>query len=137
MAWGGKKRFKKFGQRGKCRFCRAKVKVIDIAAAPNHHYMHQASINFVADTTATLAALQEGVAANETWTDGAIEVAKAKLAADFPALSWPSCCLKRKRDPSILSKATKRRRPSCEEPSRKPAPAAGSMPCGSKRPAVI
>jgi len=62
----------------------AATNVIDISAAPNHHYMHQATLSFVADTGATLGALQEGVAANETWTDGEIEAAKATLAADFP-----------------------------------------------------
>lgn len=29
MAWESKKRFKKYNARGKCRFCRAKIKVID------------------------------------------------------------------------------------------------------------
>ncbi len=63
----------------------AKVNVIDITAGPNHHYMHQASLHFVSDAGATLAALQAGVAANDTWTGGEIEEAKARLAADFPS----------------------------------------------------
>ncbi len=36
--------------------------VIDIASVPNDHYMHQATLNFVADTGETLKALGDGVA---------------------------------------------------------------------------
>ncbi|MEX3011486.1 thiamine pyrophosphate-binding protein [Hoeflea sp. TYP-13] len=63
----------------------AKVHVLDISAAPNHHYMHQAGLHFIADTGATIEALQAGVAAGETWKGGEIEQAKVALAADFPA----------------------------------------------------
>lgn len=63
----------------------AETNVIDIAAAPNHHYMHQASLNFIADTGAALKALQNGVAAGATWADGEIGSAKKSLAAAFPA----------------------------------------------------
>jgi acetolactate synthase-1/2/3 large subunit len=59
--------------------------VIDITAAPNHHYMHQASLNFIADCTGTLAALSGGVAPQPTWANGEVAAAKASLAKDFPS----------------------------------------------------
>ncbi|MEO1306818.1 MAG: thiamine pyrophosphate-binding protein [Pseudomonadota bacterium] len=62
----------------------AKVDVIDIAAEPNHHYMHQASINIVADTKATLALLADGVAPRPSWANGEVQKAKTGLAEAFP-----------------------------------------------------
>ncbi len=62
----------------------ATTHVIDIAAVANDHYMHQAGINIVAHTGATLEALSDGVAPHETWTDGAVAAAKAALAQAFP-----------------------------------------------------
>ncbi|MEL6451494.1 MAG: thiamine pyrophosphate-binding protein [Pseudomonadota bacterium] len=58
--------------------------MIDITAEPNHHYMHQATMNVVADCGATLAALSDGVTARNTWTGGEIAAAKDALAAAFP-----------------------------------------------------
>ena len=58
--------------------------VIDITAAPNHHYMHQATLNFVTDCAATLAALSDGTPPQTTWTQGEVAAAKASLAAAFP-----------------------------------------------------
>lgn len=58
--------------------------MIDITAGPNHHYMHQATVNVIGDCGATLAALSDGVTARETWTGGEVETAKAALAAAFP-----------------------------------------------------
>jgi acetolactate synthase-1/2/3 large subunit len=58
--------------------------VIDIAAAPNHHYMHQATLNFITDCAATLAALSDGTPPQATWTQGEVAAAKASLAAAFP-----------------------------------------------------
>lgn len=64
----------------------ARVPVIDITAAPNHHYMHQASVNFVADCGATLAALALGTAPQpRTWPGGELATLKAALADAFPA----------------------------------------------------
>lgn len=63
----------------------ARVAVVDITAAPNHHYMHQATVNFVTDCAATLTALSVGISARETWTDGRIAAAKSALSAAFPA----------------------------------------------------
>jgi len=58
--------------------------VIDIAAAPNHHYMHQAGLNFIAHTAKALKVLGEGVAARATWTGGEVDKLQAGLAAAFP-----------------------------------------------------
>jgi acetolactate synthase-1/2/3 large subunit len=44
----------------------SEVNVIDIAAVPNDHYMHQATLNFVADTGATLQILGNGIAKSDT-----------------------------------------------------------------------
>ncbi|GFE63917.1 thiamine pyrophosphate-binding protein [Litoreibacter roseus] len=56
------------------------TRVIDITAVPNTHYMHQASLNFVADTGATLAALSK--AAPGAGRDAS--KVKAALADAFP-----------------------------------------------------
>ncbi|UWR21639.1 thiamine pyrophosphate-binding protein [Sulfitobacter sp. S190] len=61
-----------------------RTRVIDITAAPNHHYMHQAGLNIVADCAATLAAISDGTAQPETWPGGEIAQAKEALAAAFP-----------------------------------------------------
>jgi acetolactate synthase-1/2/3 large subunit len=61
-----------------------KTRVIDITAAPNHHYMHQATLPIIADCGASLAAIGEGVESVATWPDGEIEAVKAALAAAFP-----------------------------------------------------
>ncbi len=63
----------------------ARQRVIDIAPEPNTHYMHQAGLSFVADTAATLAALQDGVEPRATWPEGAPAQTRAALAAAFPA----------------------------------------------------
>lgn len=60
------------------------VRVIDITAAPNHHYMHQAGLSFICDTGAALQALTGAGAARDTWTGGEIAACKAGLAAAFP-----------------------------------------------------
>lgn len=59
--------------------------VIDITAVPNHHYMHQATLNLVADCAATLQALAEGAAPRATWPGGEPQAVKAALAQAFPA----------------------------------------------------
>ena len=58
--------------------------VIDITAVPNHHYMHQSTLNFVAHCAATLTALGAGITPRPTWEDGAVAKAKADLDASFP-----------------------------------------------------
>jgi acetolactate synthase-1/2/3 large subunit len=63
--------------------------VIDITAAPNHHYMHQSSLNFVTDCAATLRALSDGLDVQDTWPDGEIYALKSALAKAFPGdESW-------------------------------------------------
>ena len=59
-------------------------RVIDIAAEPNLHYMHQAGINIVADIGASLQALGDGIEPRETWEDGAVGRVKTALAEAFP-----------------------------------------------------
>ncbi len=58
--------------------------MIDITAEPNHHYMHQATMNVVGDCEATLAAMSVGVTPRPTWVAGEVAAAKADLAAAFP-----------------------------------------------------
>jgi len=60
------------------------VNVIDISAVPNTHYMHQATLNFVAGTAKTLAVLSDGVTPQATWIDGEIGKVKSALAKAFP-----------------------------------------------------
>ena len=60
-------------------------RVIDITAEPNHHYMHQSTLNLIGSTPATLAALFDGVSPRPVWPDGEIAAAKAELARAFPA----------------------------------------------------
>jgi acetolactate synthase-1/2/3 large subunit len=60
------------------------TRVIDIAAVPNDHYMHQASLNFVAHTGASLAAL-DLAETPEVWPGGEIAAVKAALAEAFPS----------------------------------------------------
>ncbi|NRB33433.1 MAG: thiamine pyrophosphate-binding protein [Rhodobacteraceae bacterium] len=59
-------------------------RVIDIAAVPNDHYMHQASLNFVADTGATLEALTDGLPGGRGWADRQPDATRAALAKAFP-----------------------------------------------------
>lgn len=59
-------------------------RVIDIHAVPNHHYMHQATLSFVADTSAALTALTQGLEGQPVWPDGEIKATKAALAEAFP-----------------------------------------------------
>ncbi|MDD9720163.1 thiamine pyrophosphate-binding protein [Sulfitobacter sp. PR48] len=57
--------------------------VIDISAMPNHHYMHQGTLNFVTDCAPTLAALSEGLDTDETWPEGEIYQLRTALASAF------------------------------------------------------
>lgn len=61
-----------------------KTNVIDITAEPNHHYMHQAGLNIIADCAASIAAISEGTTPRETWAEGEIAATKAALATAFP-----------------------------------------------------
>jgi acetolactate synthase-1/2/3 large subunit len=59
------------------------VPVIDIAAVPNDHYMHQAGLNFVADTGKTLVQLGQASLARKTWNNGEIQTLQAALGTAF------------------------------------------------------
>ena len=61
-----------------------KTRVIDITAGPNHHYMHQATLNFVADCAASLEALSTAKPNKQTWASGQIATCKDGLAEAFP-----------------------------------------------------
>jgi acetolactate synthase-1/2/3 large subunit len=60
-------------------------RIIDITAEPNHHYMHQSSLNIIASCGASLDAISKGVPATATWPDGAPAQVKAALADAFDA----------------------------------------------------
>ncbi len=60
------------------------TRVIDITATENTHYMHQAGLNFVADTGATLAMISQGVVPVDTWNGGEVPAVKQTLDAAFP-----------------------------------------------------
>ncbi len=62
----------------------AQTNVIDITAEPNHHYMHQATLNFIADTGATLALFSEKTTPSVTWQNNEIEAVKTALDGSFP-----------------------------------------------------
>jgi acetolactate synthase-1/2/3 large subunit len=64
---------------------RRTTRVIDITAAPNHHYMHQASLPIVANCAASLAAIGQDVAPRATWQKGQIATVKDALADAFPS----------------------------------------------------
>ena len=67
----------------------AQVNVIDIAAEPNHQYMHQATMNIVGHCGAVLHCLTEGASPRQTWTGGEIETVRAKLIQSFsPDEDW-------------------------------------------------
>jgi acetolactate synthase-1/2/3 large subunit len=53
--------------------------VIEITAAVNDQYMHQASVSFVADTGASLAALIDGLSPRATWSGGEPAAARAAM----------------------------------------------------------
>ncbi len=59
-------------------------RVIDISAVVNDHYMHQAGLNLVADTSATLEAIAKGNPARQTWPNGEPDQVKTALAEAFP-----------------------------------------------------
>ncbi|MFQ6549826.1 thiamine pyrophosphate-binding protein [Aestuariibius sp. 2305UL40-4] len=62
----------------------ARQTVIDVTAAPNHHYMHQGSLNIIGSIKATATALLNGHNPGDTWPGGDIETARQTLADAFP-----------------------------------------------------
>ena len=61
----------------------AETRVIDITAVPNDHYMHQAGLSFVADTGATLSAM-DSAAPPDVWQGGEIAQLQDALGEAFP-----------------------------------------------------
>ena len=63
--------------------------VVEFAAAPNTHYMHQSSISFVGHVGAGLRCLRNGAAPRQTWSDGApARVKEAVQTAYGPNEAW-------------------------------------------------
>ncbi len=58
--------------------------VIDITAAPNHHYMHQSTLNIIGDCAASVAALLPDAPLSDVWPGGEVVAVKADLATAFP-----------------------------------------------------
>lgn len=58
--------------------------VIDITAAPNHHYMHQSTINIIGDCAASVQAVLPDATLANAWPEGQIEQVKDALATAFP-----------------------------------------------------
>ncbi|MEM7225383.1 MAG: thiamine pyrophosphate-binding protein [Pseudomonadota bacterium] len=58
-------------------------KVIDLVAAPNHHDMHRASLEFVGDCGLGLQTLCDGLTPRATWPDGRPAAVRAALRQDF------------------------------------------------------
>ncbi len=58
--------------------------VIDITAAPNHHYMHQSTLNIIGDCAASVAALLPDAPLSDVWPGGEVAAVKADLAKAFP-----------------------------------------------------
>lgn len=65
-------------------FVHAGQQMIDITATPNHHWMHQASVNIVADCAATLEILVASAEPQGRWPSGEIAAVRAKLTEAFP-----------------------------------------------------
>ena len=59
------------------------VNVIDIAAVPNTHYMHQSNLQFVSHVGLTLDALSAGTEATPSWSDGKIDEVQDSLTTAF------------------------------------------------------
>jgi len=59
-------------------------RVIDISATANDHYMHQAGLNFVADTGACLEAMTSGLPGGQSWPGHEPAATRAALADAFP-----------------------------------------------------
>lgn len=61
----------------------AEQNVLEITSAPNDHFMHQASISFVCNVKAGIAALRDGVSPHDTWAGGEPAAVKEAMAGAF------------------------------------------------------
>ena len=59
------------------------ARVVEFAAVPNTHYMHQARLSFIGHVGAGIEALRAGIAPRLAWPGGEAAVARAALKADF------------------------------------------------------
>lgn len=59
------------------------VNVIDIAAEPNTHYMHQSTLQLVSHVGLTLDALSDGIATTPSWSGGKVDVVRDSLTTAF------------------------------------------------------
>ncbi|MBH68241.1 MAG: acetolactate synthase [Rhodospirillaceae bacterium] len=62
---------------------RSKTKVVELLAAPEYSYMHQASVSFVCNINEGLSAVSEGVINNQTWKNGEPQKIKEKQAVIY------------------------------------------------------
>lgn len=60
------------------------ARVVDFAAEPNTHYMHQARLHFVGHVGAGIGALRAGLGDRPTWPGGEPAAVRAALAEAFP-----------------------------------------------------
>ena len=60
------------------------MNVIDIITVQNPHYMHQATLNTIDKTPATLNALNAAATPHTVWADGQTKQTKSALATAFP-----------------------------------------------------
>ncbi len=58
--------------------------VIDVTAAPNHHYMHHSTLNIIGDCAASVAAILPEQGLTDVWPNGEIGAVKTSIAAAFP-----------------------------------------------------
>ena len=58
--------------------------MIDITAVPNHHYMHQGTLNVVGDCNASLRAIADDNTPKSQWPNDDIAACKSALAQAFP-----------------------------------------------------
>ncbi|MEO0523416.1 MAG: thiamine pyrophosphate-binding protein [Pseudomonadota bacterium] len=58
--------------------------MIDITAMPNHHYMHQGTLNIVGDCNASLEAITDETTPQSRWTAEEVAACKSALTQAFP-----------------------------------------------------
>ena len=59
--------------------------VIDVTAAPNHHYMHQSTVNIIGNCTASVTTLLPDEPLMDVWAEGQIDTVKNALSSAFSA----------------------------------------------------
>ncbi len=59
-------------------------RVIEVTAVPNHHYMHQSTVNIVGSVRATVTALMHAAIPRTTWEGGDVAAAQTALGKACP-----------------------------------------------------